>query len=209
MWDITPRLHEAFPVYPGDAPLRVRWLAEPGGPGACVSVISLTPHDGAHVDAPMHLFPGAGDAASIDPGRLIGRAWVHDLSRQKGALIGPELLRAIPEGETRVLLKTREGLPQASVWSPDFRALSPEGAAWLAGRGPGVVGIDTPSVDPAGDDGLPAHRALLSRGVLILENLDLSTVPEGAYELIALPLPLEGVEASPVRAVLRSLSSSL
>ena len=39
----------------------------------------------------------------------------------------------------------------------------------------------------------------------VLENLVLDAVPEGDYELIALPLKLTTADASPVRAVLREL----
>mgnify|MGYP000450059840 FL=1 len=76
--------------------------------------------------------------------------------------------------------------------------------AFLA-EGVELVGVDVPSIDPADSEELLAHRIALSRGLTVMENLDLSAVMAGSYELIALPLPLEGVEASPVRAVLRSI----
>jgi arylformamidase len=41
--------------------------------------------------------------------------------------------------------------------------------------------------------------------MLILENLALSAVEPGDYELIALPMKLEGLDAAPVRAILRPL----
>jgi arylformamidase len=39
----------------------------------------------------------------------------------------------------------------------------------------------------------------------ILEGLVLADVPDGVYELIALPLKLVGFDASPVRAILRTM----
>lgn len=108
--------------------------------------------------------------------------------------------KALP---SRVLIKTRRSQPP--VWSSDFRALSPECVEAFLAEGVELVGVDVPSIDPADSEELLAHRIALSRGLTVMENLDLSAVMAGSYELIALPLPLEGVEASPVRAVLRSI----
>jgi arylformamidase len=68
-----------------------------------------------------------------------------------------------------------------------------------------VVGLDGLSADPPGAVGFPAHRTLLDAGVIILEDLDLSAVPPGAYELLCLPLKLRGGDGAPARVVLRSL----
>jgi arylformamidase len=92
-----------------------------------------------------------------------------------------------------------------TVWNPDFTAYAPETVAWLAERGVRLIGLDTPSVDPASSKTLDSHQQLLRLNLRVLENLVLDDVPEGDYELIALPLKLAGACASPVRAVLRSL----
>ena len=68
-----------------------------------------------------------------------------------------------------------------------------------------LVGIDTASIDPADSKTLDSHQAIRRRGLRVLENLVLDEVPEGDYELIALPLRLVSADASPVRAVLREL----
>lgn len=115
-------------------------------------------------------------------------------------------VKALMDGKalpSRVLIKTRRSQPP--VWSSDFRALSPECVEAFLAEGVELVGVDVPSIDPADSEELLAHRIALSRGLTVMENLDLSAVMAGSYELIALPLPLEGVEASPVRAVLRSI----
>ncbi|MCZ6834539.1 MAG: arylformamidase, partial [Planctomycetota bacterium] len=67
------------------------------------------------------------------------------------------------------------------------------------------VGLDTPSVDLQNSKDLPSHARFLANDMAILEGLVLADVPAGLYELIALPLKLMGFDASPVRAVLRSL----
>ncbi len=104
----------------------------------------------------------------------------------------------------RVLVRTCVKAP--TEWSPNFSAFAPETIAWLAGRGVRLVGIDSPSVDPADSKTLDSHQQLLAHDMRVLENLVLDDVAEGDYELIALPLKLIKACASPVRAVLRSLS---
>jgi arylformamidase len=76
----------------------------------------------------------------------------------------------------------------------------------LADLGVRLIGIDTASIDPADSKDLSAHQVLRRRDLRVLENLVLQQVPEGDYELIALPLKLTTADASPVRAVLRALS---
>jgi arylformamidase len=90
-------------------------------------------------------------------------------------------------------------------WVDDFSAFAPDTLEWLADRGVRLVGIDTASVDPAASKTLDAHQVLRRRDLRVLENLVLDEVPEGDYELIALPLKLMEADASPVRAVLREL----
>ena len=208
IWDITPPLDAATPVFPGDTPFAVRWLSRlENGAGANVSEITFTPHDGAHADAPLHLDSAADDVASLRLETFIGRALVIDLSLDDSLEpIGPEALTA-NTFPARILFKTRTKRP--ATWTPDFRALSPALMRRLAEEGAALVGTDAPSVDPAESELLVSHRIALANRMTILENLDLSDVPGGEYELIALPLPLKGVEASPVRAILRSLSSRI
>lgn len=122
----------------------------------------------------------------------------------KGALITPDhLAHAIPGLPPRVIVRTCLRAPTA--WSPAFAAFAPETIAWLAGLGVRLVGIDSQSVDPADSKTLDSHQQLLARDMRVLENLVLDDVEAGDYELIALPLKLVSADASPVRAVLRSL----
>jgi arylformamidase len=99
------------------------------------------------------------------------------------------------------LLKTGTGVEHG--WHEEFSYLAPEAAAELVRRGILLVGLDTPSVDEARSTSWPAHRLLADAGVVVLENLRLADVDPGTYELVALPLKLRDLEASPVRAALR------
>jgi arylformamidase len=215
IWDISPPISQATPAFPGDIGYAQRWTAEIG-PGCPVNVsaITLSPHLGAHADAPLHY---ARDGAAIgamglDP--FIGPCRVvHVIERDgRGALITPPQLKGAlaatgAELPARVLVRTCANARETvqARWMPDFAAFAPETIAWLADRGVRLVGIDTPSVDPADSKTLDSHQQLFTHDMRVLENLVLDAVPPGDYELIALPLKLIHADASPVRAVLRSL----
>jgi arylformamidase len=81
----------------------------------------------------------------------------------------------------------------------------PDCVQHLADLGVLLIGTDSASIDPAESKALPSHQTIRKRGLRVLENLLLDDVPEGDYELIALPLKLMTADASPVRAVLREL----
>ena len=169
-----------------------------------VSAITLSPHLGAHADAPLHYGQDAPAIGHVDLDPFLGRCRViHAMG--KGALITPQHLEGRAENlPARVLVRTCNKAP--SSWVSDFSAFAPQTIAWLAGLGVRLVGIDTASVDPADSKTLDAHQQLLAHDMRVLENLVLDDVPEGDYELIALPLKLTHACASPVRAVLRSLA---
>ncbi len=204
LWDISPTVSPASPIFPGDEPYSLRWTATLG-PECPVnlSVITMSPHVGAHADAPLHYGKDQKTAAEVDLHAYLGPCRViHAIGC--GPLIRIEHLahaaNALPE---RVLVRCCERADE--VWNPDFAAYAPETVEWLAAQGVKLIGLDTPSVDPATSKTLDSHQQLLRLNLRVLENLVLDEVPEGDYELIALPLKLAGACASPVRAVLRSL----
>lgn len=204
LWDISPPLGPATPPFPGDQAYEQRWTARIG-PGCPVnlSAITLSPHLGAHADAPLHYADDAPAIGAVDLAPYLGPCRViHAIGC--GPLVGIEHLAHAAAGlPPRVLVRTCETAP--TTWSDDFSAYAPETIAWLAARGVRLVGIDSQSVDPAASKTLDSHQLLLKHGLRVLENLVLDAVPEGDYELIALPLKLTQACASPVRAVLRAL----
>ena len=206
LWDISPPILPATPGFPGDTMYTQRWNAQIG-PGCPVNVSALTmsPHIGAHADAPLHY---GGDVAigqvALEP--FLGPCRViHAIN--KGPLIAPQHLAHALDASgglpARVLVRTHQRAPVE--WSADFSAFALETIGWLAERGVRLVGIDTQSVDPADSKTLDSHQQLLAYDMRVLENLVLDEVAEGDYELIALPLKLAHADASPVRAVLRTL----
>jgi arylformamidase len=204
LWDISPPVSRAAPVFPGDTPYAQTWSARiaPGSP-VNVSAITLSPHVGAHADAPLHYAEGAASIGDVPLDPYLGRCRVvHAIGRRP--LVEPEhLAHASDRLPPRVLVRTCKRAPRG--WVDDFAAFAPASIDWLAERGVRLVGIDTASVDPAASKTLDAHQRLSALGLRVLENLVLDDVPEGDYELIALPLKLVEADASPVRAVLREL----
>ncbi len=164
----------------------------------------MSPHLGAHADAPLHYGRNALAIGAVDLEPFLGRCRVvHAID--KGPLIAKAHLEHAAEGlPPRVLVRTCAKAPAA--WSPHFSAFAPETIAWLASLGVKLIGIDAQSVDPADSKTLDSHLQLLAHDLRVLENLVLDDVEPGDYELIALPLKFTQACASPVRAVLRSLS---
>lgn len=217
-WDISPSLTPDIAVFPGDTPLRrtVLLRREDGEP-ITLSTLRSTVHLGAHVDAPLHYGTDAPSIEAVPLDRLIGPCRVvrPDPASARGGRITAaglaEALARVEAGPTagaglppRVLVATGS-YPDPTRWTDEFLALDPAAVRRLAEVGVRTVGVDTPSVDLAASKDLPAHATFLRHDVTILEGLVLDGVPEGDYELIALPLKLVGFDASPVRAVLREL----
>lgn len=162
----------------------------------------MSPHVGAHADAPLHYANGAASIDLVDLHAYLGPCRVIHAIGASPLIMIDHLRHAESGMPARVLVRCCE---QASTrWNPAFTAYAPETLVWLAERGVKLVGIDTPSVDPAESKSLDSHQQLHRLDLRVLENLVLDDVPEGDYELIALPLKLQGACASPVRAVLRS-----
>jgi arylformamidase len=205
VWDISPPISPATPAFPGDTVYAQRWNAQLG-PGCPVNVsaITMSPHLGAHADAPLHYAAGAAAIGRVDLDPFIGPCRVIHAIDRGGLITRAHLEHAAAGLPPRVLVRTRAKAPV--TWSGDFSAFAPDTIAWLAGLGVRLVGIDSQSVDPADSKTLDSHQQLLRHDMRVLENLVLDDVVEGDYELIALPLKLMEADASPVRAVLRSLT---
>jgi arylformamidase len=205
IYDITPPVSERLRVWPGDTPpSREVLLDRKRGDWITLSTLRATCHLGAHADAPSHY---GTDAPAIDRMSVeyyLGPCQVLRIPVPRRSQITPERLPARVAAE-RVLIATGT-YPDPETFNEDFAALSLDLVAALHEQGVRLVGIDTPSVDLFDSKDLPAHQMFLRCDMAILEGLVLRDVPEGIYELIALPLKLVGFDASPVRALLRTLA---
>jgi arylformamidase len=206
LWDISPPVQVGSPVFPGDTPYEQRWAATIGPDCPVnVSTITLSPHTGAHADAPLHYDREGCAVGELDLAPYLGPCRViHAIG--VGPLVGwQHIAHAVDERlPPRVLVRTYARMP-VEHWDAALAAYAPETIEHLADRGVQLIGIDTASIDPADSKPLPSHQVIRRRGLRVLENLVLDAVPEGDYELIALPLKLTSADASPVRAVLRTL----
>ena len=206
LWDISPPVHEGAPVFPGDTPYRQRWAATiaPGCP-VNVSEITLSPHVGAHADAPLHYDPAGTTIGNVDLTAFLGRCRVIHAIACGPLVEWAHIAHAVDDTlPPRVLVRTYGAMP-IDRWDPQLAAYAPATIERLAAMGVKLIGIDTASIDPADSKTLDSHQQLLRHDMRVLENLVLDEVPAGDYELIALPLRIAGADASPVRAVLRSL----
>jgi arylformamidase len=209
LWDISPSVDALTPVFPGDTAYQQAWVAQMGP--TCpvnVSALTLSPHLGAHADAPLHYDPNGAAIGVLDLQPFIGPCRIiHAIAC--GPLIWPQHLAHALHTATplppRVLVRTYAHMPQRQ-WDAALTGFAPDTVALLADLGVVLIGIDTASIDPASSKTLDSHQVIRQRGLRVLENLVLDDIPEGDAELIALPLKLTTADASPVRAVLRPLA---
>lgn len=205
LWDISPPVQATSPVFPGDTAYHQHWVATitPDCP-VNVGSLTLSPHTGAHADAPLHYDPAGQAIGEVDLAPFLGPCRVvHAIG--VGPLVQPQhIAHALTDVPPRVLVRLYRHMPQTAFDSA-LPAFDPSTIELLARHGVRLVGTDSASLDPADSKSLPSHQAVRRHGLRVLENLLLDDVPEGDYELIALPLKLTTADASPVRAVLRSL----
>jgi arylformamidase len=206
IFDVTVPISENVPIYEGDPPVRIRTVMSlANGDTANVSEIAFGVHTATHIDAPSHFIEGAPTVAEIAPENLIGSCCVVSLPPDVTE-IGPENLPDLQQIE-RLIFKTRN----SEFWNRpgdgfrrDFTYLTPSAARIIASSGVRLVGIDYLSIEKPGAEGHPVHKALLEKGIVILEGLDLRGVEPGDYEIICLPLKYIGGrgDGSPARTLL-------
>ena len=203
IYDVSVSVSPDMHVYPGDPKVSVERTAELSkGDVANVSFLKFGTHTGTHIDAPSHFIDGTMTVDQIPLNLLIGRAKVVEIS---SATITREALEEIDLAEdARVLFKTRNSyLWREPEFVKEFVHMTKEAAELIVENGVKVVGIDYLSVEKFDFESPDVHRILLGSGAVIIEGLDLSEVEPGNYELICLPLKIEGGDGAPARVVLR------
>ena len=210
IYDVSQALRPALPVWPGDSTFDCSvGAAVASGSSVNLHRISLSTQSGTHAECARHVRDDSIDLASIDLSVFVGECELLDVSDAgyadtDGIVQAQAALDRLPVRLERVLLRTF-AQTDWNRWPRGFRALDPALIEALASRGCRLIGTDAPSIDPEHCKALRSHHACHRTGMAILEGLVLDEVPEGRYELIALPLPTRGVEATPIRAILREL----
>ncbi|PSJ46398.1 arylformamidase [Zobellella endophytica] len=207
IWDISQTLRAGIPVWPGDTPYGAEpsWVMENGCP-VNVARLSLSTHTGTHADAPLHYHAEGQAMAEVALEAYIGPCLVLDVTHARGRVEPGDLPAGLPARLERVLLKTCGRFPHEQ-WRADFTAVAAATIDLLAERGTRLIGVDSPSLDPQDAKTLDAHQRVWRHRMAILEGLVLDDIEPGHYELIAPPLKLAHLDASPVRALLRSIDT--
>ncbi len=206
IYDISRELRAGMAVWPGDSPYELRSvLSRAEGSSVNLTTLTLSAHTGSHVDAPYHFSDDGPRMDAVDLSAYWGLAQVVTVARDSGPLepadfAGHDLGRA-----PRLLVHSPASAGDATVFPAAFVYPSPALADHLGRLGVALYGTDAPSMDAADSATLPGHNALRRNGIAVLEGLDLTGVPDGLYELVALPLKIAGGDGSPVRAALRAL----
>ena len=204
VFDLTPLINGKLGVFPGDVHYqRQMSLDFKTGHHLQLSSFTTTFHLGAHADSTSHYNANGEGIEARDLSAYVGTAQVLRVEVARGERVQPRHLQGRKILAKRVLFHTGT-FPDPQNWNSDFASLSPELIRELADQGVRLVGLDTPSVDPEDSKDLESHEALFQTKIAVLEGLILEKVPEGLYTLMALPLPFQGADASPVRALLFS-----
>ena len=204
IYDISVPIRSGGIVYPGNPEIDITLQqAVAKGASANVSAIRFGSHTGTHADASRHFFDDGQPVDQIPLDRLIGPALLVSFPDNVRAIGATELKAHDLRGRTRILLRTRNSaLLSQKQFAPDYTYLAPDGAEYLVDKGVELVGIDYLSIEQFHSGHHRTHRTLLAKSVVILEGLDLSAPPPGEYQLICLPLRIEGCDGAPARAVL-------
>lgn len=200
--DISMIIREGMKEYPDNPRVRFKRVRRLPRDSANVTELIMGSHSGTHVDTPLHVDESGKDLAAFTFDQLIGKCKVVDLTAIKTGVGRDDLEKLkIRKGE-RLLLKTKNSYNRDDRWRDDYIYLSGEAGVYLAEKGVGLLGIDALSVKQRGSKDTRAHDALLRKGVVIVEGLDLYKVAAGRYTLIVAPLKLAGADGAPARALL-------
>ena len=203
IYDITRTIAPNLAVWPGDTPFSAEVVQDmQRGDPINLTTITLSSHTGTHADAPLHFTPNGRPVDGVSLAAYIGPATVVSVRRTAGPLVPADFPNLAWAGTERLLVHSGASHLPDDQFADSIIYPSPELAAFMAGYGLVLFGSDAPSMDAIDSKTLPGHNALQQHGIAILEGLQLAEVPDGHYELIALPLKIAGGDGSPVRAIL-------
>ena len=204
--DITFPISKKTPTWPGSVGFECKWHMKMPNDTNDLSSFLIDSHLGTHLDAPLHFIEGGRAVENLELEKLFGDVFVLEIYNIKSITYLDLENAGIPKACKKLILKTdnkyywNESLTE---FQEDFASIDSSGAKWIVDRGIHLIGIDYLSIQRY-KDGPQTHQILLENEVVIVETLNLEYVTQGWYNLICLPLKLEGLEGSPVRALLIS-----
>jgi arylformamidase len=205
LYDITRTVAPTTHVWPGDTAYGANLvLRRDQGASVNLTTLTLSAHTGSHADAYYHYDDDGAHPAGMPLSAYIGRARLVTIAKRDGPLLPADFSHVSLVGAERLLIHSWVSDLPDHEWPPVFPYLSVELIEWLASLGVVLIGLDSPSVDAFDSTELRCHHALKRYRMVNIETLYLRGVPDGDYELIALPLKLDLACGSPVRAILRT-----
>jgi arylformamidase len=205
--DVSVPLYTGMVHWPGDPEFHSTLAKSIARGDVCnVSQVNTSVHIGTHMDAPRHFIEKGVGIEKVPLEAVVGPCRVIPI-RDRKAIRPAELEQHTFEPGERILFKTRNS---ASAWKSDafrkdFVYVSKEAAQWLVDRRLRTLGVDYLSVGGFFEDGVPTHQILLGAGVWVIEGLNLSKIKPGRYEMICLPVKIQGSDGAPARAILRPI----
>ena len=202
--DISRTLEPGIATWEGDTPFDLKTMMSlEQGDSINLTTLTLSAHTGTHVDAPFHFVAAGEKIEMLDLLPYWGPAQVVTVEKEAGQLVPEDFEGKDLSLAPRLLVHSPASGRDPRVFHPDFVYPHPELVPFLAEQGIILWGTDSPSVDHVDSKSLEGHHALFQHGIAILEGLELTNVPDGVYELVALPLKISYGDGSPVRAALR------
>jgi arylformamidase len=208
--DISVPIFSGMVHWPDNPPIQVEFVMSIEKGDSCyVSNLAFGAHTGTHMDAPLHFIEHGKTIDQMPFDATVGKARVIAIQDPESIKVAELEQHAIQAGE-RILFKTRNSTEawQSATFVKDFVFIEPETARYLAERQVQTVGVDYLSVGSFLRGAAETHRGLLGGGIWVIEGLNLAQVEPGDYELLCLPLRLQGAEGGPARAILRALKTT-
>lgn len=174
-------------VYPGDISPMYERVKTIENDEYNLTNISMSVHNGTHIDAPKHFVAGGKAVHELDLSVFYGKCTVVELD---GIVGENEISGILKSCQERLIIK-------------GGHELSGSGASAFAGSHVRLIGVEGQSIGDA-EHPLSVHTILLGKEIVVLEGLDLSDAAPGEYVLSAFPLNLKDSDGAPVRAVLIS-----
>ncbi len=204
--DITLPIRSNMISWPSDPAIKIsKYKSIKNGDSSNVSILTLGSHTGTHIDAPRHFFDNGVTVDKMPTDIMMGIAQVIEIKDRSAVCVRELKLKKIRYGQ-RIILRTRNSKTQwwKKNFSENFVFLTLAAAEYLLVRGVKMVGVDCLSVGGYGHpDSKAVHRALLSKGIWIIEGLDLTKISSGSYDMLCLPLKIYQGDAAPVKVLLR------
>lgn len=203
--DVSVPLRDGMVHWPGDPECHIKRVNRMEEGSVCnLTHISLSAHTGTHMDAPRHFIADGITMEQMPFEAVIGRCRVFELDCED-QITADDLKKLRLAPRQRVLFKTRNSTRSwaTNEFDKDFVSIRQDAAQYLVEQEVMTVGVDYLSIGGFNKDGVETHQIMLGAGIWVIEGLNLAEISDGYYELICLPIKLEGADGAPCRVVLR------